>query len=1520
MPEGKTDIAEDGVSLDFLLGKGAYAGANAAGASVYSSLKKFLGSPKAASEWLAAHGFDGVKYPVGSYNGGVVKDGDKVGWNYVSFRDDNISVDHKWVNGEARFSMRVNPNLRREVGEVVVGRRADGSKVGRHGRVVFSSMPDILKWLGLPDLEIETDRARIAKIVAKHHLTTEQIADLPNRYDKPASVFRDGANAYVVLTDMIGKTDSGADKPVMVRLTRKDGRKGETVFVASAYPREIDKEAEYVRLANTPGAALFVDKDKVATLGLEEGTTSTLCTLADRDDVMTPGDFSSFVTARIVSQNGVGAQGGESVRVEVEGDGIVEKVKRLARPAAEPGADAPRFSIGDRSAANVAKFYLAREIMENKGRMPDMRRAANVARSLGYGGSLAELVKNAQGEAAQQTQLLRYLASDPKTEKVLADAGLALRNERAVERARAAAIQFSREVGEAAEGTKRATERAVRRMKGEDYERMVVREGLDLDAILRAIRPEERAASKDGEKGEGDGAAEAAALTDADRALIAQKAAEAIANGAEAVARAKELVKAKEDADAAKAQDGAKESGGAADADEDGEGDGADDAHEGAIAKAIRETVAKAGFTLDSPEAMVQLVKAITEKYVRDFPGEFANVDADDPWSSPLVRAKFAANLASFAQSVADAYAPSYARVRVASRAQMLNDQGLTTVRQIEEAGEALFRDLHADVIRQSRAALIRDIRKLVKPHAKHYAENELKKDRQVDAALGRYCKFAYRVMGYSAKKCEERAAQLEQELAGWAGVEDADRDRIREFADRKMELEMIDMFGNLRSRMPAELADLRDFVEQTINESRWEAMQFGEKWETARHEAAQKAAGGIVGDPKKGGVKPEASETSGLYSLIGMLETKARQLTRWATGQAREDSLKAFGAVEEMIQGAEDRQFNYMQGEKAKFVDLCATVYGDHVKAGRALTAEIDRSLWDSLDRGGQKTAWTVGRVMQMYVSCVQSDYADNCAKWGRDAAYVRHLEEVLNALDPRHMDFVDGLRGIYREQGAALDEVMRRTTGTTLLTPNRLYMPVKMFRDDNIAQKARARAYSPFAPSLTPRVKNGLDFRQDVDIVDMWQERMADAAHTIGWADAGSMVQGVLQSDSVLRAIRDAHGDKVLGQWQRYVLDILAGAEQGKVDSSNWGVAAMRFCARLASRTWLALNPASWAKQLGAVPCFALSGDGDLRSVAKSVSFVALRPFEAAKVMRDLAGTAAFQARYGVAISQEMKYATSGEGQFRNWISRLMDFSMKGIMGFDKLGVYALAGVYHQKRCELETQGKSAEEASELASSWLMHIVDKTAQTTRTVNTTELQRAGGAWGILLQFKSAPAQQTQFEITAIQDALAHPEDAKRWKKAAVCVLVNHVIVPTINTAIESVVACLTSWVLPDEEKRRRLVEMWIANIVSGSLGSVVFIGTVAEGVGSLLGKVASGGDVNMYDLRNSLGRQIPAAEMLNLWVNQGDKAIKALLEVGDGDIAEGVEDMAFAVGAVVPGLSWISRKGKQALDSAREK
>lgn len=57
---------------------------------------------KSASELLAKFDIDGIKYPVDSY-GKDVKNGDEAGWNYVSFRDDNITVDHKWVDGTQMF-------------------------------------------------------------------------------------------------------------------------------------------------------------------------------------------------------------------------------------------------------------------------------------------------------------------------------------------------------------------------------------------------------------------------------------------------------------------------------------------------------------------------------------------------------------------------------------------------------------------------------------------------------------------------------------------------------------------------------------------------------------------------------------------------------------------------------------------------------------------------------------------------------------------------------------------------------------------------------------------------------------------------------------------------------------------------------------------------------------------------------------------------------------------------------------------------------------------------------------------------------------------------------------------------------------------------------------------------------------------------------------------------------------------------------------------------------------------------
>ena len=104
---------EKGDDFLFMLDEQRTNGENAS--DIYNGLVRIFGSPQAASEFLARADIDGIKYPVDSYGGKTVKDGDKVGWNYVSFRDDNITVDHKWTDGELQFRQprfRDNPEAR----------------------------------------------------------------------------------------------------------------------------------------------------------------------------------------------------------------------------------------------------------------------------------------------------------------------------------------------------------------------------------------------------------------------------------------------------------------------------------------------------------------------------------------------------------------------------------------------------------------------------------------------------------------------------------------------------------------------------------------------------------------------------------------------------------------------------------------------------------------------------------------------------------------------------------------------------------------------------------------------------------------------------------------------------------------------------------------------------------------------------------------------------------------------------------------------------------------------------------------------------------------------------------------------------------------------------------------------------------------------------------------------------------------------------------------------------------------
>ena len=273
-------------------------------------------------------GIDGVKYPVGTMHG-MPKGGEGLRFNYVSFRDDNVRVDHKWTDGRQRYSVTRNPDARREV-ENALAKDADGRYTGAaNADIVFSdALPPALVACGIPDGRVYTRGYVLRKLEREHDLDADGIMAVARAMERPSAVLADAAETgYVILTDHKARDEDGRVAPVMVYL-RPDGRGN---YIASAYARSKRAESQYVNLIKA-GNALFVDKRKVATLNLTGEVQSSFESVRGSD-------------ADSIPYGGADSQGGGTTPLGDAGLGLHTKrpaarVRRGRRPLHEPGRDA----------------------------------------------------------------------------------------------------------------------------------------------------------------------------------------------------------------------------------------------------------------------------------------------------------------------------------------------------------------------------------------------------------------------------------------------------------------------------------------------------------------------------------------------------------------------------------------------------------------------------------------------------------------------------------------------------------------------------------------------------------------------------------------------------------------------------------------------------------------------------------------------------------------------------------------------------------------------------------------------------------------------------------------------------------------------------------------------------------------------------------------------------------------------------------------------------------------------------
>lgn len=1185
------------------------------------------------------------------------------------------------------------------------------------------------------------------------------------------------------------------------------------------------------------------------------------------------------------------------------------------------------FSIGDVSANRTAAMLGALGIL--RGENMTAQKFRTIRKSTRSSLTIPELMKEADKIANENRQMLNVLASDKKRDRLIARAGMAARHQAAIDRSRAADLQFAAKVQEETDALNRANERTVRDIKGFTADKILNELGIDPASLLLALRPAEKPPKPRTEQVEEEidveEADEQSSLNKEEMEYAHQRAEALLQNARDALEKAKEAQKNKP---IKIDKDGKQETKPSSSTKEDsssGEGE-EDDIRGTMMQEAILTEIRKAGLSIDNPAEMVKLAEVITEDYIRRNIKMYPGITKGKKlMNDPRALALLSGNIARFAQMAAEAYCPTWTRERVAKKAQMLNDKAVKTLKGIERIGVRIFEDLNRDIIRESRKSLIKQIHKKIDNLAKKHTENALNETRKVSSEVSAYLKKVKKAIDMSADEVEEKINEYEKLCNDrYQGINEEAADNYRDYHEAQDWIYILSYWGNLKSKMPSEIKSELEYLDQLVNEDIYAMMQHREEYDRHVKEAVDAIAKGIAPDPKNKGKKPTKDPL--VYSVVGMFEAKYRQYLRFNKNTEESSKAKeAFSALEQMIQDSCVRETNFINEYKERLLQILLSSYGSLDAANKALTEKFDAPWYwvqlngDNNPQVADDKGVTAGRALQMYVSIIQDDYIENVEKWGRDGEYRTNLEKLLGLADANgnpiadspHAKFIEGLRGLYLEMGSRLDKVLYETTGTHLRTPNRNYMPVKMDRRVKRGKTGEGRAFSPFAPSLTPRIKNGRDFDQTADIVDIFLGRINDSAHTIGWSQTGPLIMRIAQSDNVINTIERDFGDAEARRWNNYIFDIVAGPQISSLREGKGMEVVMRY----ASLLWLGGNPASWAKQLSSIPCLALSNRVTLRELGAGLSMWATHPTEMLKAAHALASSDAFKARYGSALSNELRYAISDDNAFATWKNRLVRAIMSGVSFMDKVGVLIASGVYFRRRQQLELQGKTLAEAHELASNWMMAIVDSTMQSGRTVNMTEAQRKGGI-NAFIQFKSSPMQQLQYEITAYQEWAADIKNREKLKNFVKAVVVNHVLVPFGMTIVDTLMAFLTSWGIPDEEKKDRLLARLMKEVIAGPFGSLFFIGGFLEHGTDVIVQLALG-IKSAYG--GVFGHLVPAESALDFVAKNVEDIVDAMKDISNGEYAEAMVAIGLATANLTPGLSWTARTGKKIYDSVNE-
>lgn len=776
------------------------------------------------------------------------------------------------------------------------------------------------------------------------------------------------------------------------------------------------------------------------------------------------------------------------------------------------------------------------------------------------------------------------------------------------------------------------------------------------------------------------------------------------------------------------------------------------------------------------------------------------------------------------------------------------------SVSQIERMSALVIASIQRNAIRQKQQTLTDNLAAIIKKKAVDGPEfDPTKRDvkRKVTAEVERIARLLAKVIYYTDRKVaaeiERINAEIEQQTQALANSHNPEANIESDFRFYALNLErmMLERYGGLKYRMPAEILAAKDEIENWLTVER---QRIEERWTRIAEEDDANAtdlAGGIERDPDQHGRPGKEGWFSSLVdSLVATTDHRLRNLVRFARGEplARSraviDRLRLLmGEGSEVYTATLDR---YRRENTQLIIDASGGHAADFLK-------HLDEPIPEDMARTLSNQGWiptassrgmTYGQAVQLYASITQSFYADNVIDFNRQE-HARILESMLSAAD---LKLVNGLRRLYAARREELSDVVREITGMPVWSPDPNYMPVQMFLGARGGLITEARAWSPLAAALTPRVKNGRDFDESADVLSMLSRSVENSARAISFGGRGVRIRGIIGRQSVQNAILRYHGKEQLSKLLEQVNDHLMGIDE---HAGGGDVKLVRAASQITSYTALSWNMLSTAKQLGGVVSWATVLEGGFKDM-----FQGMIDFDR-QTMRELMDSDGFRARYGAGMVKEIQEAITDSSGRAGFVKRLYQAGFQPLQAADMVAALAVGtGIYKAKRNALIDQGVEPATAMRQAKTLTFVAIEESQQSARPENQPAiLRRYGPIARLFVQFASAPLLQLSHEVHAAREAAAGVAGAR--EKLVRIMFVNHILMPLIMQTVTA----MFNRLLGDDEDEDFWTELAVQMAV-GPFSRLIFLGSAGENTIRTIFRLH----------RNFSGRSVPAESALRLF------------------------------------------------------